>query len=112
MFSGKRPRVARSNAFDVVHPLAGEAPLAVEVLVDVGDGRGVGIDAGLARLDGGEERAIRAGERDADPRLEDAVAAHDPAERRVVLGAVERVGERADQVAGRRRAEARCRRRG
>ncbi len=82
---------------DVVDPLPGEAPLAVEVLVDVGDRGGVRVHARVAGVDGGEARAVRAGQRDTHPRLEDAVAAHHAPARRVVDRAVERVGQRADQ---------------
>ena len=72
----------RRERVDVVQALAGEDALAEQVLVDVGDGRGVRIDAGVAGVDPGEERSGRARHRHADARLEDAVAGGDAAEPR------------------------------
>ena len=62
----------------VVDPLAGEAPLTVEVLVDVAYGGGVGVHAGMARVHRGEAGAVGARQRDADPWLEDPVPLGDP----------------------------------
>ena len=50
----------RLERVDVVDPLAGEAALAEQVLVDVGDGDGVRVDAGRAGEDPLEDRAARA----------------------------------------------------
>ena len=62
-------------------------PFAEEVLVGVGDGGGVGIDAGVAGVEAGEERAGGAGHGDADARLQDAVALGHAARARVEVRA-------------------------
>ena len=82
----------------VVEALAGEDPFGEQVLVGVGDGRGVGIDAGMARVQAGEQRPGRAGECHAHAGLQDAVAVGDPAEPRVERGAVQWMGNDADQL--------------
>ena len=61
------------EGIDVVQPLAGEDALVEEILVDVGDGGGVRIDAGVAGVGAREQRPRRARHRDADARLQDAV---------------------------------------
>ena len=77
---GDPPRQRLLERVDVVDALAGVAPLAEQVLVDVGDGGGVGIDAGRAGEDALEERGVTLGrERGRDARLEDAVPRDDPA---------------------------------
>ena len=73
----------RHEGVDVVEALAGEDPFAEEVLVGVGDRGGVGVDAGVAGVDAGEERARGARHGDADARLQDAVALGDAAEPRI-----------------------------
>ncbi len=98
---GKAPLRRTLEGIDVVDPLPGEAPLAVQVLVHVGHGRRVRIDARMPRVDGGEVRAIGARQRHADARLEDPVAAHDTPARGVVHGAVQRMRQRADEQRGR-----------
>ncbi len=85
---------------DVVDPLPGEAPLAVEVLVHVRHRGGVRIDARVTRLDRREARPVRARQRDPHPRLQDAVAGDDPAQHGVVDRAVERMGQRTHQERG------------
>src|SRR5690348_7049115 len=59
---------------DVVQALAGEAALAEEVLVNVGNGGRVRIDAGVAGKDLDQLRTRGARERNADARLQNAVA--------------------------------------
>jgi hypothetical protein len=76
---GEAPVRRPLEGIDVVDPLPGEASLAVEVLVDVGHRRRVGVDSRMPGMDRREVRAVRARQRDADPRLEDPVAADDPA---------------------------------
>ena len=68
---------------DVVQALAGEDAFAEQVLIGVGDRRRVRVDAGVARIEPREQRAGRARERDADARLQDAVALGDAADPRV-----------------------------
>ena len=58
-----------------------------------------GIDAGVARIEPREQRAGRARERDADARLQDAVAFGDAADRGIEGRPVERVRDDADQLA-------------
>ena len=74
---GHAPLERRHERVDVVEALAGEDPLAEQVLVGVRHGGGVGIDAGVPGVDAREERPGRARHRDADPGLEDAVAIGD-----------------------------------
>ena len=64
----------RGERVDVVQSLAGEDALVEEILVDVGDGGRVRIDAGVAGVRAREERSRRARHRHADARLQDAVA--------------------------------------
>ena len=85
------------EGLDVVDALSGEAALAVEVLVHVGDGGRIGVDARVSGMDGREDRPVRARQRHADARLQDPVAPDDAAENGVVHGAVERVRQGADQ---------------
>ena len=68
---------------DVVEALAGEDAFAEQILVGVGHGGRVGIDAGVPGVEPREQRAGRAREGDADARLQDAVALGDAADRRV-----------------------------
>ena len=74
-----RPVHRRVEGIDVVDPLAGEAALLEEVLVDVGDGRRVGIDAGRSAEDALERRTlVLRWQRRRDPWLEQAVAVCHP----------------------------------
>ena len=73
----------RGERVDVVEALAGEDAFAEQILVGVGDRGRVGIDAGVPGVEPREQRAGRARERDADARLEDAVALGDAADRRI-----------------------------
>ena len=57
-----------------------------------------GIDAGVARIEPREQRAGGARERDADARLQDAVALGDAADRRIEGRPIERVRDDADQL--------------
>ena len=59
------------ESIDVVNSFADEGAFLEDILVDVGDGAGVGIDAGLAGEKLGEARSTGAGHADADARLED-----------------------------------------
>src|SRR5688500_8845259 len=77
---------------DVVDPFAGEAALAVKVLINVGDRRRIRVDAGMSRMDRGEVGAVRAGERNSYARLKNSVAAGDAADSRIEVRAVEGVG--------------------
>jgi hypothetical protein len=62
---------------DVVDALADERAFAEQVLVDVGNGTRVRIDAGLAAVQACVARAVGARQAQADARLQDAVALDD-----------------------------------
>ena len=59
---------------DVVDALAGEDAFAEEVLIDVRDGAGVDVEAGLAGVERSEAGARGGAYADADAGLEDAVS--------------------------------------
>jgi hypothetical protein len=77
----------------LVDALAGEGAAAEQVLVNVGDRRGIGVDARRRRQDAGEQGARGGDEAEADARLQDAVAGDDTAQLGVEARAVERVGQ-------------------
>ncbi len=85
----------------IINSLADERALREDILINIGDGVGIGIDAGLAREKSCESRSAGAGNADADPRLEDAVSFGHAAELLVVKRAVQRVGEGAGELARR-----------
>ncbi len=88
----------RVECIDVVDPLAREAPLLEEVLVDVGDGGRVWIDPGGPGEDPLEDRSALFGrKRRRDPWLQDAVALGHPARDIVEVRLVERMSDRAHQ---------------
>ena len=99
------------EGIDVIQALAGEDPLGEQVLVGVGHRGGIGVDAGVAGIQAGEQRAGRAHEVHADAGLQDAVALGDPAHAWIEDGAVERVHDEPDQLArhAARQPEYRCR---
>ena len=95
---GEPPVGCLLEGVDLVNPLAGEAPLAVEVLIHIGHRRGVGVDARNPREDGREMGPVGARERDPDPGLENAIASDHPAPLGIVLGPIERVRDGPDQL--------------
>ena len=87
---------------DVVDALAGVGAFAEQVLIDVGDRRGIGIDAAHAGKDALEQRAFAADrQRGRDPRLQHRIALDDPAGGGVEARPVERMRHLADQAADR-----------
>ena len=86
---------------DLEDALAGERALAEEVLVGVGYGHRVRVDAGACRVQLGEGAAVGAGQAHADARLDEAVAVVDARLAGTPRGAVQRVGDRADEPLGR-----------
>ena len=69
----------------IVDAFSSVRALAEQVLVDVGDSRGIGIDAAGARKDTLKQRTFAAiGKRGRHPRLKDRIALHDRAALRVV----------------------------
>ena len=92
----------RVERVDVVDALAGEGSFREQVLVDVGDGGGVRIDARRAGERPLEDRGLMfRGEGRRDARLEHAVAVRDPPGSRIEGRRVERMGDRPDQAADR-----------
>ena len=89
---GERP----FEGVDVVDALADVAALVEEILIDVGDGGRVRIDADVARKDPREPRAVGADDADRDARLENPVALGHALHRRVEARPVQRVRQRAD----------------
>ena len=97
---GDSPVQLAEGDIDVVDPLAGERALAEEILVHVGHGEGIGIEAARGGVHPLQHRAVLdTRQRRADPRLEDAVATADPAAG-MEPGLVQRVGDLAHQAAG------------
>ena len=92
------PGEGRLEGVDVVDSLAGVRPLAKEVLIDIRDGRRVGVHAPGAGKDPLKERAFAANrQRGCDARLEDAVAIDDALLGAVEFRPVQRVSHLADQ---------------
>ena len=93
---------ARKDALErikIVDAFSCVRALAEQVLVDVGDSRGIGIDAARARKHALKQRTFAAiGKRRRHPRLKDRVALHDRATLRVVTRAVERMRHLANQT--------------
>ena len=81
----------------IIDALSGEASLSIEVLVHVRDGGRVGIDPGMPGMQRREARAVRARERDAHARLDDAVPRDDATTGRIVHRAIQWMRERTDQ---------------
>ena len=90
------------EGIDVVDALAGIGAFAEQILVHVGDGGGIGIDAAHAGEDALEQRALAADrQRRRDPRLQHRIAFDDPAGAGVEARPVERMRHLADQPAHR-----------
>ncbi len=87
----------RRERVDVVQALAGEDAFLEQILIDVGDGGGVRVDAGVPGIRPREQRPGGAGHRHADAGLEDAIALGDAAQARVEARSIQRVGDDADQ---------------
>ncbi len=83
---------------DLVDAFACEDAFAEEILVDVGDGAGVDVEAGLAGVEGCEAGARGGGDADADAWLEDAVAGGDDAPPGVDDGLVQGVRDGPDHA--------------
>ena len=89
----------RREGIDLVDALAGERPLSEQVLVDVGDGERVGIQALPGGVDRLEERGVLLGrQRGGDPGRQDRVPARHPPRTRVEPCPVQRVRELRDQL--------------
>ncbi|MNZ46192.1 hypothetical protein D3C78_638680 [compost metagenome] len=95
---GETPGEGLLEGIHRIDALADERALLEQVLIDVGDGAGVGIDPRLAAEQPGIGGACGARQADADPRLQDRVAGADAAFLHIVDGAVERMLHGADQL--------------
>ncbi len=82
----------------VINPLADKRPLLEHVLVNVGYGVGVGVDAGLAGEEPCESGPARAGYADANARLKDAVSLGHAPELLVIVRAIQGVSHRSDKL--------------
>src|SRR6266498_3228193 len=101
-------RVIRHSAFKrrlksiyIIQPFSRKTSFGEEVLVNIGCGGAVRIDAGVAGEDARETRTRAAFKRDADARLQDAVTAHDASRVRIELRAVEGMSDCRDEFARR-----------
>ena len=63
----------RVQDVDLIDAFAGKDSLAIKVLVGVGDGAGIDVEAGLPGVDGRQARTRGRVDTDADTRLQDAV---------------------------------------
>ena len=89
----------RLEGVDVVKPLAGESAFSQQILIGIGHGEDIRVDAAIDREDALEERRlVTGGERGRDARLQNAVAAHDLAGFLVDDRAVQRMAELACEV--------------
>ena len=102
MSNPARGRRARLERIDVVDALAGVGAFAEQVLIDVGNGGGIGIDAVHAGEDALEQRTFAADrQRRRDPRLQHGMTLDDAAGSGVEARPVERMRHLADQAAHR-----------
>ena len=107
--SGKAFLERPLEGIHVVDALADERALAEQVLIHVGDGARVGVDAGLAAEQARVAGLRAAGQHRADSRLQNAVALADAFHRFAIARAIQRMGHRAHQSAAPHRAAAACR---
>ena len=85
----------------VVQTLAGEQALAEYILIEIRDCGGIGIETAAAGDDRAIQRALFAGgQQRRDPRLQHAIATHDPTRRRIEHRAIERMSGNSDEIAG------------
>ena len=98
---GESGTAGRLESVDVVDTLAGETAQAKKVLVHIGHGSRIGVDAGRAREDPGKPRAYGTSQTQADARLQHAVTFHDPSLGGIETRPVERVAQRGDEPARR-----------
>ena len=94
---GETPAEGSPQRHRVVDAFARVKSLAEQIHVRIGNRRGVGINADIASEGPGEATRRGAGQVNADPWLQNAVAPHHQARLRIKLGLVERVGQGADQ---------------
>ena len=86
------------EGIDIVDPLADVRALSEKVLIHIGNGPSIRIDARLGGEKPGEPRLTSAGQTHAHARLENAVAFDDASELRIETRTIQRMGHRADQL--------------
>ena len=88
---GKAPVERPLERIDVVDPLANERAFAEQVLVDIGDGARIRVDARLTPEQSRIPRPVRAGQAHGHARLQDAVPLSDALLAFVVPRTIQRV---------------------
>jgi len=88
---------AALEGIDVVDALAHIDAAAEQILIDVGDGIGVQVQADIAREDAAEVRVVGAGRDNLGAGLEQPIPAAHPARLGIGRGAVERMGQGCDE---------------
>ncbi len=83
---GKTPLERQIEGIHVIDALADERPLTEQVLVDIGYGPRIGIDAGIAPAQRRIPRPVHAGQAHGNPRLKDPVSLADAPPVLVVSG--------------------------
>ena len=99
-FGRKAIAYAVAERADIVDGFAVEDGFAEEVLLGVGDGLAIGVGSGGVGEDAREVGGCRAGQRDADARLDDGEAAGANARDGIEDHAIERVGDGFNHAAG------------
>ncbi len=87
-----------AQSIDIIEALSSENAFVVEILIDVRNGAGVDIEAGLTGVNAGKAGAAGGLNTDADTRLENAVAFRDDIALRVDDGTVQRMRHGADHA--------------
>ena len=90
-------RQAALERVQIVDALANVNPFAEQILVGVGHGPGVWIQADVPGKDAGEAGDVSAGRSDFDARLQQGIPGDNGATARVELGAIQRMRERGDK---------------
>ena len=88
---GDAPRQTALERIHIIDAFADVAPLAKQILVHIGDGQCVQIEAAIARKEAGEEGAVGTGGLNLGARLQNGVARNHFARLGIELGVVERV---------------------
>ena len=96
----KAPLEASLKCIDVIDTFADERALAEHILIHVGDGAGVGVDAGLAAEQSRIVRLVSAGKAHCHARLQDAVALSNALLVDIKDRTVERVRHGSDKLPG------------
>src|SRR5580658_4287241 len=85
---------------DLVDALSCKNPFTIEILIGVGDGAGVNVEASLSGKEGGQARTRCRADAHSNPRLQNAIALSNNAQPRVNDCLVQWMGNRSDQLGG------------